>query len=395
MSNKIDGHPFGSQSSRFTHNGVHPNRLATGKMPYQENLDAQISRRLGPGSYQILKYDGFSYENVSKNAGGANWEKSFLTEKYAKMPHLLYQENYKKKQEDKIRLGPAYYTLKDNIQLENDKPKSTKGIIDHLSERFSDKGINHNPGPGAYGIPDEILEIKRKNKPGIVPIIERSKESRSLPYVGSENPPGTYDHKNSIDELVKKKVSKRGPYDLFTGDRSAQKTGHLLKDTENKLGPGQYSLDSFVDLLSKPEQQKQGKFGKLSQYPNPMGDRIGMLPGPGYYDAKEPSRFVSKMPPFMSSSERSDFRYQKRLNKNYNLVGVGRYDLRKNEINEFGNGHQSVFNSKSAHMINKNKPYYTERIKQHNLPINEKLKLNFTGRIYDDITTGAQKWPII
>lgn len=43
--------------------------------------------------------------------------------------------------------------------------------------------MNSNPGPGAYGIPDEILEVKRKNKPGIVPLVERSKESRSLPYV--------------------------------------------------------------------------------------------------------------------------------------------------------------------------------------------------------------------
>lgn len=42
MSRKIEGHPFGSQSSRFNLSGVHPNRLATGKMPYQENLDAQI-----------------------------------------------------------------------------------------------------------------------------------------------------------------------------------------------------------------------------------------------------------------------------------------------------------------------------------------------------------------
>lgn len=77
--------------------------------------------------------------------------------------------------------------------------------------------------------------------------------------------------------MIKKKVSKRGPYELFTGDRSTQKTGHLVKDTESKLGPGQYSLDSFVDLLSKSEHHKHGKFGKLAQYPNPIGDRIVML----------------------------------------------------------------------------------------------------------------------
>lgn len=59
---------------------------------------------------------------------------------------------------------------------------------------------------------------------------------------------------------------------MFTGDRGMKITG-----SESKLGPGQYSLDSFVDLLTKSEHQKQGKFGKIAQYPNPMGDRIAMV----------------------------------------------------------------------------------------------------------------------
>lgn len=57
---------------------------------------------MGPGSYELLKYDDFSYENITKSTSGPNWEKGFLTEKYAKMPHLLYQETYKKKLEDVI-----------------------------------------------------------------------------------------------------------------------------------------------------------------------------------------------------------------------------------------------------------------------------------------------------
>ena len=31
--------------------------------------------------------------------------------------------------------------------------------------------------------------------------------------------PGSYKQKSSIDELLKHSVSKRGPYDLFTGER--------------------------------------------------------------------------------------------------------------------------------------------------------------------------------
>ena len=70
-------------------------------------------------------------------------------------------------------------------------------------------------------------------------------------------------------------MSKRGPYDLFTENRSGlPKTGHFVKDNENKLGPGQYSLDSFVDLNSKPDHIRHGKFGTLAQYPKPIGERI-------------------------------------------------------------------------------------------------------------------------
>lgn len=66
-------------------------------------------------------------------------------------------------------------------------------MLDQLSDRFAYIKPNDNPGPSEYGIPDEMLEEKRKNKPGTVPSFERSKESRSLPMVGSE---GNHDEIN-------------------------------------------------------------------------------------------------------------------------------------------------------------------------------------------------------
>ena len=124
-------------------------------------------------------------------------------------------------------------------------------------------------------MPDTKLEEKRKNKPGKVPLFERSKESRSLPMVGSEVPPALYNHKNSIDELINKKVSNRGPYDVFSENRSAPvKWGHYAMDLEKKLGPGQYNIPSFVDNLKDYAHAKHGKFGKLEQYPALSGDRL-------------------------------------------------------------------------------------------------------------------------
>ena len=59
-------------------------------------------------------------------------------------------------------------------------------MLDALSDRFAYIKPNDNPGPLEYGIPDEKLEEKRKNKPGNCPSFERSKEPRSLPLVGCE-----------------------------------------------------------------------------------------------------------------------------------------------------------------------------------------------------------------
>lgn len=95
------GHAFGSQSKRFNLNGIHPNLLVNGRMPYDSSIRLSTSASIGPGSYDLLKYDQFSEQNLSKNSeSGTNWERAFLTEKLAKMPHLLYQETHKKKQEE-------------------------------------------------------------------------------------------------------------------------------------------------------------------------------------------------------------------------------------------------------------------------------------------------------
>lgn len=126
-------------------------------------------------------------------------------------------------------------------------------------------------------MPDQLLEEKRKNKPGKVPLFERSKEPRSLPTVGCEVPPATYNLKSSIDELINKRVSNRGPYDLFTENRSAPIThGPYAQDLDKTLGPGQYPYKSFTDDLNDLPHIKHGKFGKMEQYPTISGDRLSI-----------------------------------------------------------------------------------------------------------------------
>lgn len=211
------------------------------------------------------------------------------------------------------------------------KPRSTRGMLDQLSERFSYK-ISDNPGPAEYGVPDAKLEERRKNKPGKVPLFERSKEPRSLPSVGCEVPPGTYNLKSSVDELVKKRVSKRGPYDLFSEARSiVPKWGHYAVDPDKNLGPGQYTLKSFTDDLKDQHNAKHGKFGKIAQYPATAGDRISIehvglrprnpsWPGPASYTPGELSSFDRKLPAFLISAKRNDKRSQQFFMRNFVIL---------------------------------------------------------------------------
>ena len=52
-------------------------------------------------------------------------------------------------------------------------------------------------------------------------------------------------------------MSNRGPYDVFSENRSAPvKWGHYAQDLDKKLGPGQYNFKSFTDELQNNHQKK-------------------------------------------------------------------------------------------------------------------------------------------
>lgn len=291
-------------------------------------------KQLGPGTYDLLKYNEFSDNNVTRRAEGPNWQKSLLTEKEAKMPHLLYKDTYEHKKEYERRLGPGSYEISGNIEQLDKKQTSNRGMLDALSERFDSKFKESNvPGPGAYGVPDAIIEEKRKNKVGNVPSFERSKGQRSLPEVGCEVPPGTYNLKSSIDELINKKVSKYGPYQLYSlslNRSDPPKTGYYTNNCDWNVGPGHYKIKSFTDDFLHEAKKKYGKFGKIDQYPQHPGDRLSMyhtslipknpsFPGPFAYSPQKGdfTKFKTNLPAFNSSTNRMDKRANQNFMRNY------------------------------------------------------------------------------
>ena len=146
-------------------------------------------------------------------------------------------------------------------------------------------------------------------------------ECRSLQ--GSKLGPGTYQMKSSVDELLSRHVSEKGPYQVFSLNRSAPiKTGHYALMDSWDLSPDFPSKD-FPDSESfarQLEKNKNGTFSKLTRFPKKPSDRItneypGLepknpdFPGPGTYEARrswDPTDFHQKKMPFNATSTRND-----------------------------------------------------------------------------------------
>jgi hypothetical protein len=128
-----------------------------------------------------------------------------------------------------------------------------------------------------------------------VPSFEWNQGSRTLPLEvsvrnvqsfilfvygqGSKIGPGTYNIKGSIDELIDKRTSEKGPYQVFTKSRSAPiNTGHyavldtwdLSPDFPSKNYPECISLSGLLD------KHDRGKFSKLTRFQKKPTDRLAI-----------------------------------------------------------------------------------------------------------------------
>ena len=92
-----------------------------------------------------------------------------------------------------------------------------------LSLSLSAQFRSNLPGPGTYGdggIPWAAQEKKVQLSQGTVGLLEAGGQKiRTAHTVGSNLGPGQYEHTAPLEQLLSKKTSTRGPYDLFTGDR--------------------------------------------------------------------------------------------------------------------------------------------------------------------------------
>ncbi|KAK2157495.1 hypothetical protein LSH36_190g03014 [Paralvinella palmiformis] len=404
---KYTGAPFGTQTARFDVSGVHPKNKVPGtftETPYCRQATSAVSTLLGPGKYEV-EYGGFSNKAVMERASGPGWARAYEVSRIAAMPHLLHKEQWEFKRLLKRKLGPGSYDIKDFLQASDEKPRSTRGIIQTKDTRFKENKVlrskhslglctfqNEIPGPGTYGkggVPHAGIEEKARKSASTVGLLDAGAGSRSLPSVGSHLGPGNYNFASFTEQMSKKVTSLRGPYDLYSGDRNKPiRTGHYAAPSNSNLGPGQYELKSFVDDLETEHKKRTGRFGKVEQYPGMPSERIYAYslsqnprrptePGPGVYDSKDPNvkppSQAKKSPGFLSSAMRSDKMATKFFTGNFNPVGPGRYDIQKWDESQHRNGHNSVFKSKTTKLDAKRAKFLQERVREKDVPVSERV----------------------
>uniref|UniRef100_A0A8C8ST18 Lymphocyte expansion molecule n=1 Tax=Pelusios castaneus TaxID=367368 RepID=A0A8C8ST18_9SAUR len=325
-----------SSSARFDVSAVYPDCKKPGtytQAPYCRKVSSEL---LGPGTYNI-DHGSFSSSALREKASNSGWAKAQEAARITQMPHFNFKETLKKNKYLKEKLGPGTYNIKDFLQ--ETKPSSVRGVCDTGEEKFRGFIRDCYPGPGTYG--------KNGNPYALI----AEKERRS----GSGLGPATYNLKNSTDEMLKRVVSNRGPYDTFTGDRSKPTIcGHYAVEKKYiELSPS--NVRSFVEELETKDRKKKGIFSSLARNPGCPTERIfwatlSQCPryavGPGSHDPKpiERSEYFNQ-PPFWSSAKRVDRKAYRLFIGNTNPVGVGRYDITKHEKYTWNTRYRSLYQS--------------------------------------------------
>ncbi|XP_056132806.1 lymphocyte expansion molecule-like [Lampris incognitus] len=360
---KFKGAPFGTQTARFDVSGVHPARKKTGtyiEIPYCKRMTSDLEQNLGPGTYDVNR-DGFSAHAVAERAKGPGWHQAFVTEKKAQRPQ---RQACTHKQFLKTKVGPGTYESTDFIQELAKKPGSFHGVCGSTGPRFR-VVQSYTPGPGSYGkqgVPWAALEKKRAQLAGCLKM-EHSIRRKQLPGADSTKhflciqdsglSPCAYNLRDSIDIMLNKRVSKRGPYDLFTGcwDKPMM-SGHFATSRHVSPNPGDYKIDSFVDMLNRRERKKHGVFGMLAQYPSTPTERIyhsslaqclhpPNSPAPEVVALARPVNH--KPPPFLSSAPRQTKQQERQLIGNFRTIGPASYNVEVKDQKKYLRGPTSSF----------------------------------------------------
>uniref|UniRef100_A0A8D1NE15 Lymphocyte expansion molecule n=1 Tax=Sus scrofa TaxID=9823 RepID=A0A8D1NE15_PIG len=290
---------------------------------------------IGPGTYGS-KETCFSKKKLKREVG-TGWARAQEATRLTQLPHFQYQAIMREKRLQKEKLGPGSYNLKDFLEQLQEKPGSTRGLLSSGEVRFRGLTGNYYPGPGNYGEkgnPYTKLEESAWNRSHSEGLMCRMTNNPGAGR-GDGLAPGTYTLKSGIEAYVARSMGTRGPYDIFSGDRSKpQPYGHY--SVQKKRPRELMNFKSFVEELNSRHNKKRGVFSKVSRNPETPPERIywatlSQCPrklatsGPGMWLPPEKECKHVNRPPFLLSSKRIGIKAYQMILGSWNPVGVGRY----------------------------------------------------------------------
>jgi len=346
---------------------------------YLTRMYRQREKAHGIQPYRI-DWGDFHPSSVEMRSRGPGWRHQDKAKREAQTPRLLFREEARRRALRRRELGPGTYSLPDGVGAIGRKPGSRRGVIDSLAPRFAESASD-TPGPGTYGqrgVPAAAWEHYHRRSVGNKGILETGGKYDPPPG-GSGLAPNRYEtNSSSVQQLLAKVISLRGPYDTFSTDRGTYNVGYQAMGKSPYLGDQIGYDDHFLNKWSDDYHQVHGKFGRYAQYPRRPTERMFLVdpvlawkdpssPAPGKYDLPSSSKESpnSKPPPFLSTSSRDDKKSMQLFLGINNPVAVGRYKPEKYMPKDV-NGFASSFRSKTQPPNMRTFLALSERIKAKN-----------------------------
>ncbi|XP_046392938.1 lymphocyte expansion molecule-like [Ischnura elegans] len=344
MLKRSENFAFGSSCKRFNNKGLHPNLGLTNEYT-----------KIAPGENQKLN------DWSKKKIPGSKWIKSEVKEEMK----LRLQLNL-------LSLTPDATSKRPSRKIPNtDRPArigNSQGAL--ITSKNLPKDYSMTPGPGFYGkghIASQRFEDWSRNRK--FPVDMRSTKLNRYPEYeiapGWKMTPAQYEVKDrgSIQALLDRRITEKGPYQLFTGERdNTTLTGHWAAPKFKGSATMFYELPSEMNRLNHPSKYFVGKWIPLSDLQilqrleksrseekytqRHLIDNISCVsrdalePGPAHYNPRELGEIrYGFHPPF--------------LNRDKSVRGIAHFikdtpgPSRYNKVDKRNvNGHRNVFLSK-------------------------------------------------
>ncbi|CAH1155493.1 unnamed protein product [Phaedon cochleariae] len=248
--------PFGVATKRFIKLGFHPELDVSGAMK-------KTITKVGPGSYNP-KY------TTCKSKRGMSWKVKVETELFSKFLNYKNATLLHEREFYKSLRGPGTNDVNKNLY-----EKQTSAVLENkgfgANERFKQHDSTNIPPPDTYFRNlDDISSVTRKQF-SKTPTFEWDGFTDRFKSTAPKNTLAAnryhvQDNKG-IDTILKKVVSTKGPYELFTGPRDQTTIKNHFGPPSTIVPEYYYVKPSDADVLLKhPSKAMAGKFMKAVRF---------------------------------------------------------------------------------------------------------------------------------